>query len=400
MLELGPAFKIMLRHPIGPLLIVFQLAFSLILLAYILMVISARGQVILGLDDDKKSVFFIQVLVDGDEAERSLLVNQDLSAIRSLAEVEYASASYSIPMYESGLLAWYWPADGKQNDAVRANYYSSDEFSMRALGYRILEGRDFVSSDIDRVDNPIRNNSKNVIVSESLAAILFPGESALAKLFYGSGNVELKVVGVVDRVPGVDTWDYSASAVFFPDARYQKGTFYIVRCSEDALAYVKEKAVSMLLKINPDRIIVRNISMSELEKQIYNDDRLFLKLLLSVSVTLVLVSLISIVSLVSFLLNKRRNQISLRFALGGTKASLACFFMVEACYYFVASLFVSAAGLIAYKYFFTLAVEIPALKPEFFFISFLTLLCVSLLAVFITVRWAIRNAPASYVIQE
>ena len=122
-----------------------------------------------------------------------------LDQVRALPGVRSAAVSTGLPLVnpgtESGILEE--GLEPARENFVLASFQMVSKDYFETLGIRLLSGRVF--DETDRSDSP-----RVVVVDETLAESMFPGESALGKRFYMDGSPEnpglATIVGVVRHV--------------------------------------------------------------------------------------------------------------------------------------------------------------------------------------------------------
>lgn len=122
-----------------------------------------------------------------------------LERVRALPGVRSAAVSTGLPLAhpgtESGILKE--GLEPTRENFVLASFQVVSKDYFETLGIRLLSGRVF--DETDRADSP-----RVVVVDETFAETLFPGESALGKRFYMDGTPDnpglVTIVGVVRHV--------------------------------------------------------------------------------------------------------------------------------------------------------------------------------------------------------
>jgi predicted permease len=133
-------------------------------------------------------------------------------AVGRLRGVDAASLATSVPPRVAIGRMGHIAAEGRARESSPTAFHAveAEPDYLRLLGVRLVTGRYFTADD-ERVD------AEPVILSESAAARLFPGEAALGRRFRIEGPPDLTVVGVVGdiRATGL-TADVAAPMLYFP----------------------------------------------------------------------------------------------------------------------------------------------------------------------------------------
>jgi len=339
-MELRPILSTLLRHKTAAALIVLEIALSCAIICNALFLISERVdrlQIVSGVAENE--VVRVQLTGIGEDADAAALTRSDLALLRGLPGVKAASVTNQVPFVNSSWNTSVNMVKDQKQPTLSATTYMGDDQFLAALGPKIVAGRGFNPDEFIEwaaLDAPGSNISiPAVIITQSMADKLFPGQSAVGKSFYSWGENAIRVVGVVDHLVrpseqgGAVAHEYSM--VFPLNVPYSVGGNYLLRTDPSRRDEVLKAAVAALEKNGPNRIILEDNTktMEELRAQYYRQDRAMVWMLVAVIVALLVVTALGIVGLASFWVQQRTKQIGVRRALGATRSQILRYFQTE-----------------------------------------------------------------------
>lgn len=276
--------------------------------------------------------------------------------------------------------------------AVSPEYFS-------ALSIPILRGRGFSEEDRGFADNPI-------IISESLARLLFPPENALGKRIQPNlAPPWFTVIGVAGDVknanlssPSVPEYyfvrkhvaDYGLGNRMLSDgARYAS---VIVRSPLDpaSISDWLRKEIAALDPTLPVRIDAMGLRVRQMEQQ----PRFNALLLTLFAATGLMLALIGLYGVVSFLVGQRTQEIGVRLALGATPQAIMNLVLAQAARWTLLGIALGAAGsLLLTRFLQALLFEVPANDYLSLTLSVVLLFAVAMLAASLPSRRAAMTDP-------
>jgi predicted permease len=228
---------------------------------------------------------------------RSYLANL-VGRLRAIPGVASVSLVKYIPMNS----VWIVNSEIKSHPVeIHRNWVDGDFF--RTMDIPLLLGRPFVPSD------------KNaVIVNQSLARKLWPGENPLGKIYWDK-NV---VVGVVGNAPIDATQDVDALEVFSPVQLEDMNTMNIVLKSngapDDLVPMLKSMVQSLDSRLFPEIGLLKSTYRTHMQSA----EELALLMSL-IGIAAMLLAALGILGLVAYTVSQRTKEIAIRLALGSPK---------------------------------------------------------------------------------
>lgn len=339
-MELRPILSTLLRHKTAAALIVLEIALSCAIVCNALFLISERvDRLHLVSGVAEKEVVRVQLTGIGEDADAEALTRSDLALLRGLPGVKAASVTNQVPFVNSSWNTSVRIVKDQERSTLSATVYMGDEQFLDALGPRLVAGRNFTADEFiewSALDAPGSKVSiPAVIITQSMANKLFPGQSAVGKSFYSWGENAIRVVGVVDHLVrpseqgGAAAHEYSM--VFPIHVPYSMGGNYLLRTDSARRDETLKAAVAALEKNGPSRIILEDNTktMEDLRNDYYRQDRAMVWMLVAVIVALLVVTALGIVGLASFWVQQRTKQIGVRRALGATRGQILRYFQTE-----------------------------------------------------------------------
>lgn len=340
-MEIRPILSALMRNKTGPLLVAIQVALSMAILANALHVVNLRQQSAArpsGIAQEQ-AVFHMRVRTLADAGFEDLVATRErqLAVLRGVPGVVAVAEVNQTPLSRSGNSSSIFTDPAQLEQVANASAYDSPEGLVKAWGLKLVEGRDFTRAELSNVNPKVDENnpSEVVIITQALAAKLFPGQPAVGKAIYsgnGAGARPLRVVGVVERLqsPFAETSE-RAEFSFVRPYRYagSNRATYTVRVEPGQLERVMRDAEQALRQSSPEAKIIDSISMERQRKNCYRGDAALSWMLIIVSCLLLLVTASGIVGMASLWVTQRRKQIGVRRALGARRIDILRYFITE-----------------------------------------------------------------------
>jgi predicted permease len=260
-----------------------------------------------------------------------------LDKISAIAGVESAALATRVPLQLNANTWEIWipgrHRPGEHGDTVEVTTASTDYF--KTMGVGIVEGRAF--TDADRPDTP-----RVAVVNETLARRVWPGESAIGKVFRtrGGEGPQFQIVGV--------SADHKVKTLselptpFLQVSRNQRPGPYsaiIARTRGDANALLRDMRREVL-SIDPNVVFIENQTMEMQVDATLFPMRASAWLVSGIGLVAMLLAAIGLYGVIAYSVARRTKEIGIRVALGARPGAVVGLVMRQ-------GLLVAIAGLMA-----------------------------------------------------
>ena len=334
-MEIRPILSTLRRHKITASLVVLEIALTCAIICNAVFLVSQRLQRMdMPSGVAEHELVQVQVAGIGDRPDAMARTQEDLAALRRIPGVKEVGLSNQVPFTNSS-----WNGgirldpDQKRNTLNATQYFG--EGLIGVYGLQLVAGRDFDSGEYLDFDDVVGNQKATpqvAIVTRALAQRLWPGESALGKVFY-QGSDPARVVGVVASLirPSLFNGDDTAQwSVMYPvRMSVGSGASYVLRTAPQMRQKVIREAVATLKANDPKRVVTRERTIDDIRAEFFQGDRAMTGLLVGVCIALLVVTALGIIGLGSFWVAQRRRQIGVRRALGATRTNILRYFQTE-----------------------------------------------------------------------
>lgn len=334
-------FSTMRRHSLMPLLVFLQVVLACAILCNVLFLTWQQLDPMLatsGVDSDNL------VLVDQLDAPKRAWtapeVRAGAEALRRVPGVRAVSAANGLPMVTAYL--YVLAVQGPTGAKVGVNAYQGLDLAG-TLGAQLVQGRDFLPAEYRDIDSGQgKGTVQPVIITQALARKLFGEAEALGGMLHNVGDDKAdpgyRVVGIVRHLLrnqlGMAGNGRADDTVLLPGRVADTWQlFYAVRVDpamrEVALRGVRNVVQREFGGLMPVGSKPRVSSYSERRDAAFKHRRAALWLFAGVALTVVIVTVIGIMGLTGFWVQKRTRQIGIRRALGARRADILRYFLAE-----------------------------------------------------------------------
>ncbi|AIF45917.1 ABC transporter permease [Dyella japonica] len=330
----SPLIASLLRHKLTAGLLVMQVALTCAIVCNVASIIGHRlTQMQLPSGVAENELVLIESISVDESANPLARHDADLAALRAIPGVTSVTAVDSLPLsgnnWSNGIsLVPNGPS------LTTATAYSGTQEEMRTLGMHLVSGRLFLPEEYIPLgaahDWSGINHVSSTIITQALAAKLFPGQDPLGKVIY-PGDGPIRIVGVVDHLlrPTLDESEASGYATLFPMLPDGAGITYVMRSAPQERERVLRQAQKVLAVLDGNRVLRRPQTFEQLRSDYFRRDRTMISLLLAAATGLLLVTAAGITGLASFWVQQRRRSIGIRRAVGATRADILRYFQTE-----------------------------------------------------------------------
>jgi len=275
--------------------------------------------------------------------------------IASLPGVEHVSTGFSVPWRDSqGLnISFAFAAQGAaRKDALddwRAKFRSISPGFFQTMGVPLVEGRDFRDTDKG-------GSERVVIISQSLAKTLFPGQDALNRnlwwtdgvmKFIGISTEPRRIVGVVPDFDDENIIPSPAMTVYQPsDQEGWQGRLF-VRTGQDPYALVP--AITRTIHdMAADQPVERASTLEDIRAEVLTPDRLNAIVFGGFAAVALLISVVGVAGVLAFSASGRTREFGIRMALGALPRNILTNVLLEGVV--IATIGVAAGVVVAFVF--------------------------------------------------
>jgi putative ABC transport system permease protein len=327
----------------------------------------------------------------GPEARFGFLAELE-RGLKALPGVTHVGFTSQIPLTGSGPLQPYaydeatarnWESETSDRRAVSPDYF-------RAMGTKVLAGRVFDEHD--------RSASAGIIIDETLAAKVWPGQSAVGKRLQlqpagSTGDLYADVIGVVEHMRILDLTQAVRPQIWAPMLGVG-GTFYTVVRTDGDPAGLSSQVRALMGRLEPDAAVDRLLPMSSYVADGLAQARLSLGLMAAFGSVALVLAVVGVYGVISYSVGQRTREIGIRMALGERPDRVRNAILGQGLKLIVPSLAIgSVAAWVLADFIAGLLYETDAADPVTFAATIAILLVVALAGCYVPARRATSVSP-------
>jgi predicted permease len=269
----------------------------------------------LGFEPSRAAAISVDYDDGGNTAKRTVIWQEAVRRVSMLPSVEAAGISDNLPMSRNR--GWGIAAKGQEkprdSDFVGVFVYIVSPGYLKAMGMRLLKGRDISWEDL-------ANNQAVVILNETVAKKLWPGQDPIGRIAI-AGGVESRVIGVIADVRESSAEDEAGNQMYLPaNKNYGPEGCYLVVRSKLPPAALGASVMRTLREMNPDQPATEFRPIQALVDHATSPRRFFVLLVsLFAGLGLLLASL-GIYGVISYSVTRQTQEIGIRMALGASRS--------------------------------------------------------------------------------
>ena len=273
--------------------------------------------------------------------------------VSTLPGVEHASSGFSVPWRDGQALniKFTFAVEGATRkdgqDDPRARFRSISPGFFETLGVPILEGRDFRDTDRD-------GSERVVIISQSVAQTLFPGQEALQRnlrwtdgvmKFIGISTEPRRIIGVVPDVDDENIIPSPAMTVYQPSGQEGWQGRLFVRAKHDPYTLVPV-ITRTIHDMATDQPVERASTLEDIRAEVLTPDRLNAIVFGGFAAVALLISVVGVAGVLAFSVSGRTREFGIRMALGAMPRNILTNVLLEG--FVIASIGVAAGVVVAF----------------------------------------------------
>ena len=272
-------------------------------------------------------------------ADRYARAQEDLAALQQIPGVQAVGMTNQVPFGGESSNGNVMLSPTQPHRTLNAAEYFGENL-VQAFGLHLIAGRtlrpdEYVNADVvikALADGSDKGFPMPTIITQALAARLWPQQSALGKLVWLTPTASFRVVGMVSTLARANAYNTATAqySMIIPlRMGADKDQSYLLRTRSEDRQRVLAAARTVLEHVDPGRVITHARTYDGIRSDYFKDDHAMAGMLVSVIIAVLLVTGLGIVGLASFWVGQRRKQIGIRRALGATRGDILRYFQTE-----------------------------------------------------------------------
>lgn len=255
--------------------------------------------------------------------ERVAFLRAALDRVRQLPGVDSASLGGPLPFSPYTVSRRCAPVEAPTR-TVRATQLSAMPGFLRALGIRLVAGRDFTDEDLT-------TQGDVVIIDQTLARALWPDHPIGRRLVVhgDSDTTSLQVIGLTTPLRTARVRDASGPALFVPYQLYAINPADLVAKTSLTAATIGQALKATIETLGPGRPVFNIRPLAAITADSIAQERFTLVVLAGFASAALFLAAIGLFGTLSYLISQRQPEFGLRLALGASNGSLLRLVVIE-----------------------------------------------------------------------